>query len=156
MSEWQDEVSSSVAKLIVTCIIAGLIITAAIFVGGPILAVYILINGWDKVRTRVIVGAIGLPLVGAAFVIASLVQTQSYTWDWLTILFVSSPFISLGLVGIAYSRVQRSIPLPALPEPELHLNRMCAHCGNLNRAGFKYCNVCGRPALDVTHPSIKP
>lgn len=153
-----DDGAAMLGKLIIFIAIASIAITAAIFLGGPLLALYTLVKGWEQVSTRVKVGAILLPCVGAGIALWSIAQGQIYTWDWATIFLLGSPFFSMGMVGIAYWRYQRANALPNLTSialPTTHIDRVCAHCGSINRAGYKYCSVCGKGALDAKHSQIQ-
>lgn len=153
-----DDNAEFLGKLILGIFLVSLAITIAVLFGGPLCALYTLVKGWDNVSTRVKVCAIGLPLIGAGFVAWTIAQGQVYTWDWASVLLMVSPFFSLGMVGIAYYRYQRANALPTLPllaDPMGNVERLCVQCGALNRAGYKYCGVCGKPAIGATHQRVK-
>lgn len=151
----KNDGAEGLVKLFVYAVIVGIALAAAIFIGGPLLALYTLIKGWDNVSTPIKTGAIVLPVIGAGFAVWSIAQQQVVYWEWSSILLLSSPFLSLGMVGIAYYRARQKFAPSNLPMPAGNLDRLCSYCGSANRPGFKYCQVCGRAAYGVTHPRIK-
>lgn len=147
--------AEALVKLFVYALIVSVVITAAIFLGGPLLALYTLIKGWDNVSTRLKAGAIVLPVIGAGIALWSVSQQQITYWEWSSVFLISSPFFSLGMVAIAYYRARQKFAPSNVPMPAINIDRMCLYCGSANRPGFKYCHVCGRAAYGATHPRIK-
>lgn len=102
MDDWQDEVGKTTGNLIGWLIIAGIIVSIGIFVGGPILSIYTLAKGWNYTSGRVKAGAILLPTIGAIAVIGFIAQGRSYSFDPVSCLMFLSPFFSLALIPLAY------------------------------------------------------
>lgn len=146
-----DDAVGFIIKLFIVAILVSVVITAAIFLGGPLLALYMLGKGWLNVTTRVKVGAIVLPCIGAGLAAWYVAQGQATYSDWTILFLWGALAVSLGMVGIAYYREQQKFSLANLSLPGTSLERVCAHCGAANRPGFKYCGVCGRAAYSVTH-----
>ncbi|GIL15531.1 MAG: hypothetical protein BroJett039_07040 [Chloroflexota bacterium] len=146
-----DDAMESIIKLFIVAILVSVALTAAIFLGGPLLALYTLVKGWFNVTTRVKVGAIVLPFIGAGLAVWDVAQGQATSSDWAVLFLWGSLVFSLGMIGIAYYREQQKFSLSNFPLPTTSVERVCAHCGAANRPGFKYCGVCGRAADSVTH-----
>ncbi|OQY99220.1 MAG: hypothetical protein B6D41_01695 [Chloroflexi bacterium UTCFX4] len=146
-----DDAMESIIKLFIVAILVSIALTVAIFLGGPLLALYTLVKGWLNVTTRVKVGAMGLPLIGAGIATWYVAQGQIMYSDTTVLFLWGALVVSLSMVGIAYLREQQKFSLANLTLPTANAERVCAHCGAANRPGFKYCNVCGRAAISVTH-----
>ncbi len=96
-----DDAVEFIVKLFIIAILVSIVITAAIFLGGPLLAFYTLVKGWLNVTTRVKVGAIVLPFIGAGLATWYVAQGQLASSDATALFFWGALGVSVSMVGIA-------------------------------------------------------
>lgn len=160
MDEWSEEIGGGVAKVIAISIIATILCMGAFLLAsivGPILSFWVLVNSWRRTSMRVKLGAILLPLIGASLLLVSLpsaLSPSNQNWHlvfWLvSLLLVVSPFVSLGMMALAYYRDNPSLfrqPLLTMSRPASSpahtIGKRCTQCGAGNPPEYTFCGKCG-------------